>query len=124
MKMIYCLTKQHSRPSKQDFIFSQSLNCSTALGQLILGKIINIVATRCHISRLKSGLLISKHRVSSILLSPKYTDTDTDTFPLPMSALIISESTEQRLHFISVNTCRIALICTLHVKETALRESS
>jgi len=65
-------------------------------------------------------------KVSAILLSPKYTDTDTDTdtFPQPMSALIRSESTEQRLHFISVNTCRIALICTLHVKETALRGSS
>ena len=45
-------------------------------------------------------------KVSTILLSPKYTDTD--TFPLPMSALIRSESTEQRLHFISVNTCRKA----------------
>jgi len=54
-------------------------------------------------------------KVSTILLSPKYTDTDTDTFPLPVSAFIRSESTEQRLHFISVNTCRIALICTLHV---------
>jgi len=61
-------------------------------------------------------------KVSTMLLSPKYTDTD--TFPLPMSARIRSENTEQRLHFISVNTRRIALICTLHVQETALRGSS
>jgi len=71
------------------------------------------------LSRLVLRTVIDK--VSTILLSPQYTDTN--TFPLPMSALIRSESTEQRLHFISINTCRIALICTLHVQETALREA-
>jgi len=37
---------------KQDFIFSEFLNCNK-FGQLILRKIIKIVATRCHILRLK-----------------------------------------------------------------------
>jgi len=48
----YCPTKTHSRPIKQDFIFSESLNCNK-FGQLILRKINKIVATRCHILRLK-----------------------------------------------------------------------
>ena len=37
---------------KLDFIFSKRLNC-TKFDQLILRKIIKIVATRCHILRLK-----------------------------------------------------------------------
>ena len=37
---------------KQDFILSECLNC-TKFDQLILRKIIKIVATRCHILRLK-----------------------------------------------------------------------
>jgi len=37
---------------KQDFTFSECLNC-TKFGGLILNKIIKIVATRCHILRLK-----------------------------------------------------------------------
>ena len=37
---------------KQDFIFSECLNC-TKFDQLILRKLIKIVATRCHILRLK-----------------------------------------------------------------------
>ena len=37
---------------KQDFIFSECLN-STKFEQLILRKLIKIVATRCHILRLK-----------------------------------------------------------------------
>jgi len=45
-------TKLHSRPIKQDIIFSEYLNC-TKFGQLILRKITKIVATRWHISRLK-----------------------------------------------------------------------
>jgi len=41
-----------SRPIKQDFTFSECLNC-TKFGHLILTKIIKIVATRCDILRLK-----------------------------------------------------------------------
>ena len=37
---------------KQDFIFSECLNC-TKFDQFILRKITKIVATRCHILRLK-----------------------------------------------------------------------
>jgi len=48
----YCPSKPHSRLIKQNFIFSERLNC-IKFGQLILRKIIKIVATRCHILRLK-----------------------------------------------------------------------
>jgi len=38
--VVICPTKPHSRPIKQDFIFSGRLNC-TKFGQLIIGKIIS-----------------------------------------------------------------------------------